>query len=58
MDIIKNTTKKGDQFEDKVYAFLKDKIDNNEIPIFPPSHTKIVKKPKYYSRNKREGNHF
>lgn len=49
MEVIKNTTNKGDQFEDKVYDFLKNKIDNNEYPIFPSSHTKVIKKPKYYS---------
>lgn len=53
MEVIKNTTQKGDLFENSVYDFLKKKINNHEIPIFPPSHTKIIKKPKYYSR-KRE----
>lgn len=50
---MKNTTKKGDLFEDKCFKIIETALKNEELGIIP-SLSKIYKKKKYYSPD-REG---
>jgi hypothetical protein len=50
---MKNTTKKGDLFEDKCFKIIETALKNGELGIIP-SLSKIYKKKKYYSPD-REG---
>ena len=49
-----NTVLKGNQFEEKAFKLIIDKVNNGNIPILPQC-CKFQRKPKYYSKN-REAN--
>jgi Zn-dependent peptidase ImmA (M78 family) len=49
-----NTTDKGNKLEDKLYDFLLDQLNHNELvyDAYPASHCKVLKKQKYYCKDR------